>query len=265
MTTGNDELDDSRAPLLDHLIELRTRLLWSVAALLIAFFIAFSFADRLIAFLGQPLLDAYDRIGQSENQTLIYTKLYEAFFTQIKVSLFAAFLFAFPVIANQIWSFVAPGLYRNEKRAMLPFLIMTPVLFFSGAAMAYYVAMPTVFTFLLKFQGTTDGLALTALPAIGDYLSFVMSLIFAFGACFLVPVALMLLARVGIVTVDQLKGFRRYAIVVAFVISAIVTPPDVISQFMLAVPMIILYEASIIAIRITQKREAKALATTEAP
>ncbi|MEO0500695.1 MAG: twin-arginine translocase subunit TatC, partial [Pseudomonadota bacterium] len=155
---------------------------------------------------------------------------------------------------------VAPGLYKNEKRAMLPFLFATPILFFSGAAMAYYLVMPTVYAFLLGFQGETAGVALTALPAIGDYLSFAMSLIFAFGACFLVPVALMLLARVGIINVEQLKGFRRYAIVVAFVISAVVTPPDIISQFMLAVPMIILYEASIIAIRITQKREAKAKA-----
>ncbi|MEM8826346.1 MAG: twin-arginine translocase subunit TatC [Pseudomonadota bacterium] len=254
-----DDLDATRAPLLDHLIELRTRLLWSVGALLIAFFIAFSQAKWLIAFMGQPLKIAFARIGQPD-QALIYTKLYEAFFTEVKVSLFAAFLIAFPIIANQIWGFVAPGLYKNEKRAMLPFLFATPILFFSGAAMAYYLVMPTVYAFLLGFQGETAGVALTALPAIGDYLSFAMSLIFAFGACFLVPVALMLLARVGIINVEQLKGFRRYAIVVAFVISAVVTPPDIISQFMLAVPMIILYEASIIAIRITQKREAKAKA-----
>ncbi|MGB7405399.1 MAG: twin-arginine translocase subunit TatC [Pacificimonas sp.] len=258
------ELDASKAPLLSHLVELRTRLLWSVAALMVAFFIAFAFADQLLAFLGQPLLDAYDSIGQAERQGLIYTKLYEAFFTQIKVSLFAAFLFAFPVIANQIWGFIAPGLYRNEKRAMLPFLFATPILFFSGAAMAYFIAMPTVFTFLLEFQGETNGVALTALPAIGDYLSFAMSLIFAFGLCFLVPVALMLMARVGIVTVDQLRKFRRYAIVTAFVIAAVVTPPDVISQFMLAVPMILLYELSIIAIRLTQKREAKRQAVVKA-
>ncbi|MHB9880906.1 twin-arginine translocase subunit TatC [Pacificimonas sp. ICDLI1SI03] len=254
-----DELDASKAPLLEHLIELRTRLLWSVGAFLIAFFLAFSQAKWLISFIAQPLRIAYERIGQPD-QALIYTKLYEAFFTEVKVSMFAAFLIAFPVIANQIWRFIAPGLYRNEKRAMLPFLIMTPVLFFSGAALAYFAVMPTVYTFLLSFQGETGGVALTALPAVGDYLSFAMSLIFAFGACFLVPVALMLLARVGIINVDQLVSWRRYAIVIAFVISALVTPPDIISQFMLAVPMIILYEGSIIAIRFTQKREAKAQA-----
>lgn len=250
---SENELDATRAPLLDHLIELRKRLILCVLALLAAFFVAFYFADQLIAFLGQPLLAAYDSIGQGERQALIYTKLYEAFFTEIKVALFAAFLFAFPLIANQIWAFVAPGLYKNEKRAFLPFLLATPVLFGLGAAMAYYVAMPTVFTFLLKFQGETQGVELTALPAVGDYLSFVMSLIFAFGICFLVPVALMLLARVGIVTIEQLKAFRRYFIVVAFVIAAVLTPPDVVSQFLLAVPMIILYELSIVAIRLTSR------------
>lgn len=253
----DEDVDASRAPLLDHLVELRRRLLWSVAALLVFFFVAFAFSDELLAFIGQPLLEAYDRVGDNERQTLIYTKLYEAFFTKIKVAFFAAFLFAFPVIANQVWGFVAPGLYRNEKRALLPFLIATPILFFLGAAMAYYVAMPTVFTFLLEMQGETDGVTLQALPAVGDYLSFAMSLIFAFGLCFLVPVALMLLERAGIVTVDQLSSFRRYAIVAAFVIAAVVTPPDVVSQFMLAVPMILLYELSIIAIRITHRRAAK--------
>ena len=256
-STPDDDLDATRAPLLDHLIELRKRLLWSVLALLGFFFVAFAFSDELLAFIGQPLLEAYDRVGDGERQTLIYTKLYEAFFTKIKVSLFAAFLFAFPVIANQVWAFIAPGLYKNEKRAFLPFLIATPVLFFMGAAMSYYIAMPTVFTFMLEMQGETNGVSLQALPSVGDYLSFSMSLIFAFGLSFLVPVALMLLERAGIVNVEQLKSFRRYAIVVAFVIAAVVTPPDVVSQFMLAVPMVLLYELSIVAIRITHRREAK--------
>ncbi|MBV7257469.1 twin-arginine translocase subunit TatC [Pacificimonas sp. WHA3] len=249
-----NEVDASKAPLLDHLIELRTRLLWSLAALMAAFFIAFYFSDQLLAFLAQPLLTAYDRVGEAPPSSLIYTKLYEAFFTKIKVALFAAFLCAFPVIANQLWGFVAPGLYKNEKRAFLPFLLATPILFFGGAAMAYFIAMPTVYTFMLQMQGTTNGVSLTALPAVGDFLSFTMSIIFAFGACFLVPVALMLLAKVGIINVAQLKSFRRYAIVIAFVIAAVVTPPDVISQFMLAVPMILLYELSIIAITLTQRR-----------
>ncbi|MBZ6377951.1 twin-arginine translocase subunit TatC [Pacificimonas flava] len=252
-----DDIDDSRAPLLEHLTELRTRLLWSVAALLLFFFAAFAVSDELLAFLGQPLLEAYDRVGDGTRQTLIYTKLYEAFFTKIKVAFFAAFLFAFPIIANQVWAFVAPGLYKNEKRALLPFLIATPVLFFLGAALAYYIAMPTVFTFLLEMQGETAGVSLQALPAVGDYLSFAMSLIFAFGLCFLVPIALMLVERAGLVTLEQLRGFRRYAIVAAFVIAAIVTPPDVVSQFMLAVPMIVLYELSLVAILITHRRAAK--------
>jgi sec-independent protein translocase protein TatC len=263
---GKAEIDASRAPLLEHLVELRRRLLWSVLALLSFFFVAFYWSDELLAFLGQPLLEAYDRVGAGgDQQTLIYTKLYEAFFTKIKVAFFAALLFAFPVIANQLWGFLAPGLYKNEKRALLPFLLATPILFFFGAAMAYYIAMPTVFTFLLEMQGETDGVSLQALPAIGDYLSFSMSLIFAFGLCFLVPIALMLVERAGIVTLEQLKRFRRYAIVVAFVIAAIVTPPDILSQFLLAVPMIILYEAALVAIRITHRRADRGKTRAETP
>lgn len=248
------DIDETKAPLLDHLIELRKRLLRSVLALMAAFAIAFSFADRIFAFLVQPLVKAF---AGAEGSRLIYTKLYEAFFVEIKVALFAAFFFAFPVIANQIWLFVAPGLYRNEKRAFLPFLIATPVLFTMGAALAYYVVMPTVFRFLLGFQTDVAGIPQEALPAMNDYLSFVMNLIFAFGFCFLLPVLLMLLARVGILTVEQLKAFRRYAIVAAFVVAAVITPPDVISQLLLAVPMIVLYELSIIAIVLTNRRAAR--------
>ena len=262
---GSDNMDASKAPLMEHLIELRQRLLWSMLALFSCFFVAFYFSDQLLSYLAQPLLTAYDRLGQDPPQTLIYTKLYEAFLTKIKVSLFAAFLVAFPIIANQIWRFVAPGLYQTEKRALLPFLLATPILFFAGAALAYFVAMPTVYTFMLSMQGQTNGVSLAALPAVGDFLSFTMSLIFAFGACFLVPVALMLLAQVGIITVDQLVAFRRYAIVTAFVIAAVVTPPDVISQFLLAVPMMVLYELSIVTIRITQKKKRKAAEAEASP
>lgn len=250
-----DEIDGSRAPLLDHLIELRKRLLYSVLALLAAFALAFNFADDIFGFLAQPLMRAYAALGQGSSGQLIYTKLYEAFFVEIKVALFAAFLFAFPLIANQIWLFVAPGLYRQEKRALLPFLIATPLLFLAGASLAYFVVMPTVFEFLLKFQNTDSGVDQVALPAMGDYLAFVMNLIFAFGFCFLLPVLLLLLVRVGIINVEQLKAFRRYAIVIAFVIAAVITPPDIISQLLLAVPMILLYEASILCIRITDRRK----------
>jgi sec-independent protein translocase protein TatC len=242
------DIDETKAPLLDHLIELRARLLKSVVALLVAFGISFYFAKHIFGFLVQPLVKA-------QGTQLIYTKLYEAFFVEIKVALFAAFLVAFPIIANQIWLFVAPGLYRNEKRAVLPFLLATPVLFTAGAALAYYVVMPTVFTFLLSFQTDAAGIPQQALPAMDEYLSFVMTLIFAFGACFLLPVLLMLLARVGIIDIGQLRAFRRYAVVVAFVIAAVLTPPDVISQLLLAGPLIVLYELSIIGIAITNRSE----------
>lgn len=249
------DIDDSKAPLLDHLIELRQRLLYCVIALMLAFGVCFTFADDIFAFLVQPLVKA-------KASQLIYTKLYEAFFVEIKVALFAAFLIAFPIIANQIWLFIAPGLYRAEKRAFLPFLIATPILFAMGAALAYYVVMPTVFTFLLGFQTTEAGIPQQALPAMDDYLSFVMGLIFAFGFCFLLPVLLMLLARAGIVNVAQLRAFRRYAIVGAFVVAAVLTPPDVISQLLLAIPLMVLYEAGIIGIVLTDRRAAR-LASSE--
>lgn len=250
------DIDDSKAPLLDHLIELRQRLLYCVIALMLAFGVCFTFADDIFAFLVQPLVKA-------KASQLIYTKLYEAFFVEIKVALFAAFLIAFPIIANQIWLFIAPGLYRAEKRAFLPFLIATPILFAMGAALAYYVVMPTVFTFLLGFQTTEAGIPQQALPAMDDYLSFVMGLIFAFGFCFLLPVLLMLLARAGIVNVAQLRAFRRYAIVGAFVVAAVLTPPDVISQLLLAIPLMVLYEAGIIGIVLTDRRAARLAASEE--
>ncbi len=251
------DIDESKAPLLEHLIELRQRLLYCVIALAIAFAACFTFADDIFAFLVQPLVKA-------EGTNLIYTKLYEAFFVEIKVALFASFLIAFPIIANQIWMFIAPGLYRSEKKAFLPFLIATPVLFALGAALAYYVVMPTVFRFLLSFQTDAAGINQQALPAMDDYLSFVMGLIFAFGFCFLLPVLLMLLARAGIVNVEQLRAFRRYAIVGAFVVAAVLTPPDVISQLLLAIPLMILYEAGIIGIVLTNRRAASATALEEA-
>lgn len=251
------DIDDSKAPLLDHLIELRQRLLYCVIALIIAFGVCFTFAADIFAFLVQPLVKA-------KASQLIYTKLYEAFFVEIKVALFAAFLIAFPIIANQLWLFIAPGLYKSEKRAFLPFLIATPVLFTMGAALAYYVVMPTVFTFLLGFETKEAGIPQNALPAMDDYLSFVMGLIFAFGFCFLLPVLLMLLARAGIVNVAQLRAFRRYAIVGAFVVAAVLTPPDVISQLLLAVPLMFLYEAGIIGIVLTDRRAARVKSAEEA-
>ena len=245
-----EALDDSKAPLLDHLVELRRRLLWSFATFVAAFFVCFYFAEPIFAFLVQPLLGA----GQ---ERVIYTALFEAFFVQVKVAFFAALMISFPVIANQLWRFVAPGLYAKEKKALRPFLVLTPFLFLGGAALAYYVAMPVAMEFLLSYQGDVGGVQQDALPAVGNYLDFVTHFLFGFGLSFLLPVLLMLLERAGLVTRDQLKRGRRYAIVVAFVLAAVLTPPDVISQFMLAVPLILLYELSLIAIWFTERRRAR--------
>jgi sec-independent protein translocase protein TatC len=241
------DIDESRAPLLDHLLELRRRLLMAVAALAVAFGICLYFARPIFAFLVQPLL----RAGQGK---LIYTQIFEAFFVEIKVAFFAAMMLSFPVIANQIWQFVAPGLYRNERRALLPFIFATPVLFLSGAALAYYVAIPVALHFLLGFQGNLGGVQQEALPGVGNYLSFVMQFLFGFGLSFLLPVLLMLLERAGVVTRKQLVGARRYAVVGAFAIAAVLTPPDVGSQLLLAVPLVILYEFALIGIWFTERR-----------
>lgn len=244
------EIDDSKMPLLDHLIELRTRLLWSFLALAIAFGICLYFARPIFAFLVQPLLES----GQKK---LIYTAIFEAFFVEIKVAFFAATCIAFPVFATQIWRFVAPGLYKKEKQAFLPFLLATPVLFTIGAAMAYYIAIPVALTYLLGFGGNIGGVEQEALPGVDNYLGFVMKFIFGFGISFLLPVLLMLLERAGIVTLEQLKGARRYAIVGSFAVAAVLTPPDVVSQLLLAVPLCILYELAIIAIWFTRRKKAE--------
>jgi sec-independent protein translocase protein TatC len=257
-----NELDETRAPLMEHLVELRRRLIWSFAALGAAFGIGFYFAGEIFAFLVQPLIAGFGGPGQGR---IVYTKLYEAFFTDVRVALFAAFFLAFPVIAIQLWAFVAPGLYAKEKRAFLPFLIATPVLFIAGGALAYYVVMPLAIKFFLGYQGQIPGIQQEALPAMGEYLSFVMHFIFAFGVAFLLPVLLMLLERAGLVTRDQLKRGRRYAILIAFVIAAVATPPDIISQFMLAIPLILLYELSLIAIWFTERKRAKDAAAVSPP
>jgi sec-independent protein translocase protein TatC len=250
------EIDESKAPLLDHLIELRRRLLWCVAAIAVGFGVSYYFAKPIFAVLVQPLLKA----GQGQ---LIFTNIFEAFFVDVKVAFFSSLMLAFPVIATQMWRFVAPGLYAKEKRAFLPFLLLTPLLFAAGAALAYYFAVPVALHFLLGFEGNVGGVERTALPGIGNYLDFVTRFIFGFGVAFLLPVLLMLLERAGLVNRAQLKSGRRYAIVAAFVVAAVLTPPDVVSQLLLAVPLWALYEVSIVAIWFTEKRRAKA--TEEAP
>jgi len=252
-----NDIDDSKMPLLDHLIELRSRLLWSFLALAIAFGISLYFARPIFGFLVQPLLES----GQ---KTLIYTAIFEAFFVEIKVAFFAAGFFSFPVFATQLWRFVAPGLYNKEKRAFLPFLLATPVLFILGASMAYYMAIPVALEYLLGFGGNVGGVEQQALPGVDNYLNFVMKFIFGFGISFLLPVLLMLLERAGIVTLEQLRGARRYAIVGAFAIAAVLTPPDVVSQLLLAIPLCILFEMALVAIWFTRRRRAKAAEAEEA-
>jgi len=248
-----EDIDESRAPLLDHLIELRTRLMRSIIALVLAFALCLYFADEILGFLVQPLRDAFP---EGEGQ-LIFTKLPEVFFVELKVALFGGFMLSFPIIANQLWAFVAPGLYANEKKAFLPFLIATPFLFFFGAALAYYVVMPTAFLFFLGFGGETGGLDIQALPAAGDYLNLVMQFILAFGLTFLLPVLLMLLHTAGIVKRDQLVSARRYVIVGVVALAAVVTPPDPGSQVILAVPLLMLFEGSLLLMAVLEKAAGK--------
>jgi sec-independent protein translocase protein TatC len=252
------EIDDTQAPLLDHLIELRRRLLWSLAALVVAFGGCLYFARTIFAWLVAPLKAA----GQ---ETIINTQVFGGFLVEIKIAFFAALMLAFPVIANQLWQFVAPGLYRKEKKALLPFLLATPVLFIAGACMAYFVAIPVALKFLLSFQGQLGdtGVNQQALPDVNDYLKFVMQFIFGFGLSFLLPVLLMLLEHAGIVTFEQLKGAWRYAVVGAFALSAVLTPPDVGSQLLLAIPLVALYFLALVAIWFTRRRRERT-AETEA-
>ena len=244
------DIDETKAPLLDHLIELRKRLLWVVVTIFAAFFACLYFAKPIFAILVQPLLAA----GQGK---LIYTDIFEAFFVEVKVAFFAALMISFPVFATQMWKFVAPGLYAKEKKAFLPFLIMTPFFFAAGASFAYFVAMPWALKFLLGFEGNVGGVTQEALPAIGNYLNFVTRFLFGFGVAFLTPVLLMVLERAGIVTREQLAKSRRYAIVVAAAVSAVLTPPDVVSMLLLLVPLYALYEFAILAIRLTHWRAAR--------
>lgn len=260
---AEDRPDEKRMPLLDHLIELRMRLIYCVVGFVACFFVAFFFKEDIFFFLVRPLA----RLMESRTGArMIFTAPQEAFFTYVKQSFFVAAFISFPIVASQVWMFVAPGLYKHEKRAFLPFLVATPVLFFLGGAMVYYIIFPVAWDFFLGFQtpGGQGTLPIQIEPKVSEYLSISMQLIFAFGLGFELPVLLILLARVGMVSADGLAKKRRYAIVAAFVAAAILTPPDVISQIGLAIPIILLYEASILGARMVEKKRAERAAAEDA-
>ena len=249
--TAPQPLDPMGQPLLAHLLELRKRLMWSLLAILGGFLVSYTFASQIYEFLVHPLAN----ITQGEHRRLIFTGLTEAFMTYIKLSLWAGCFLAFPVIASQIWMFVAPGLYKHERRAFMPFLFATPIFFMLGAAMAYYFVFPLAWKFFLGFElpAAPGGLPIQLEARVSEYLSLSMTVIFAFGIAFELPVILVLLTRIGILSSSKLSEFRRYAIVLIFVAAAILTPPDVISQLSLALPLMVLYELSIFGAKWVEK------------
>ncbi len=245
---------DTPMPLLDHLMELRRRLIWSLATFVVAFLVCYHFSGEIYRFLAAPLASIMRQKGEQPH--LIYTALYEAFFTYVRVAVFGAFFLSFPMMAIQAWIFIAPGLYRNEKKAFAPFLIATPLLFLAGAALAYYLVFPFAWKFFLSFQqlGGENQMGIELQARVSEYLNLVTKMIMAFGICFELPVVLTLLVRAGLVGTALLRRIRRYAYVGAFAIAAVIAPPDAITMLGLAIPLVGLYEVSILAARMVEPK-----------
>ena len=261
MTTDTDDIEATKAPLMDHLIELRSRLIKAVLAFAVTFALCFVFAKDIYNVLVWPFV----WVAGAEHSKFIYTALLEYFITQLKLAMFGAAFLSFPVVAGQIYMFVAPGLYKHERKAFLPYLIATPFFFVLGAMVVYFLVFPMLVRFSLHMQqtGGAGDASIELMPKVGEYLSLMMSLVLAFGVAFQLPVVLTLLGRIGLITSDQLKSKRKYAIVGAFILAAVLTPPDVLSQMSLAGPLILLYEGSIWSVRMVE-RKAKAAAGTKA-